>query len=351
MNGATQGRTWNDANRDGTILNANGSIQTNEVIGGTSNFGQIVYRPDPDLLRGYNWEYSALLQRELRPRLAVTAGYYHRDYYNNQITDNQNLAPSDWTTYNITTPNDSRLPLAGQPVTMFTLNPGKVGVATDHVVTYSTQNKTTYNGVEFTVNARGSKYQLFGGITTDRRIANSCDGETAANSDPVGSSRDNPNRLRFCESNAPAAGVGLAGVFRTSVKASAAYSFPYDIQLSGSFASIPGPNVSANYTVTSDVAGRPIIGSTAGTASTVINLVQPSTLFLDYQNRIDMRVGKSFRHSQTRFQVFMDVFNLLNAGTVVRVNETYAAAGANQWLTPTGIIDGRYARFGLQMNF
>src|ERR1044072_2233383 len=163
MNGATQTRTWNDANRDNTILNADGSIQTNEVIGGTSNFGQITQRPDPDLPRGYNWEYSAVVQRELRPRLSVTAGYYRRDFYNIQIADNQNLAPTDWTTYTIATPTDTRLPLSAQPITMYTLNAGKVGVATDHLITFSTQNKITYNGVEFTVNARGAKYLLFGG--------------------------------------------------------------------------------------------------------------------------------------------------------------------------------------------
>lgn len=350
MNGATQTRNWNDANRDGTILNADGTIQTNEVLGGTSNFGQITSRPDSGLKRGYNWEYSAVVQREIRPRVSATAGFYHRDFYNNQITDNQNLSLSDWTSYTITTPNDSRLPLAGQPITMYTLNPNRVGIATDNVITYSTANKVTYNGVEFTVNARGDKYLLFGGVTTDRRIASSCDGDSITNGDPVGSARDNPNKLRFCESNAATSGQP-AGVFRTAVKASGAYSFPYDIQVSGSFSAIPGPNVSANYTVTSAVAGRSIIGSTTNAATTLINLVQPNTLFLDYQNRLDMRIGKTFRFNGRRVQGFMDIFNVFNAGTVIRVNETYAASGTNLWLTPTGIIDGRYARFGLQMNF
>jgi hypothetical protein len=347
MNGATQTRTWNDANRDNTILNADGSIQTNEVIGGTSNFGQITQRPDPDLPRGYNWEYSAVVQRELRPRLSVTAGYYRRDFYNIQIADNQNLALTDWTTYGIATPTDTRLPLSGQPITMYTLNPAKVGVATDHLITFSPRNKITYNGVEFTVNARGAKYLLFGGVTTDRRVSTNCDGNdnTAGNSP-----RDNPNFIRFCDSTLATAGQA-AGVFRTTVKASGAYMFPYEIQVSGSFASIPGPNVSANYTVTSAVAGRTIIGSTAGAASTVINLVQPGTMFLDYQNRLDLRLGKTFRIDRWKVQGFMDIFNVFNAGTIVRVNETYANAGTNQWLTPTGILEGRYARFGLQMSF
>src|SRR5262249_26635221 len=306
MNGATQTRTWNDANGDRTILNADGSIQTNEVIGGTSNFGQIVSRPDPDLKRSYNWEYSAVLQRELRPRLSVTAGYYRRNFYNIQSTDNQNLSLNDWTPYSINTPSDPRLPLSGQPIPMYTLNANRVGIATDNLSSYSTLNRPTYDGVEFTMNARGAKYLLFGGVTTDRRVSTTCDGDNVTDGNPVGSARDNPNRLRFCDSGPP---------FRTTLKASGAYTFPYDIQVSGTFASIPGPTVNANYTVTSAVAGRPIIGSTTGAASTVINLVEPGSLFLDYQNRLDMRIGKTFRVNQNRFQAFMDIFNVFNAGT------------------------------------
>jgi len=330
MSGATQTRSWSDLNGDKTIINADGSIQTNEVIGGTSNFGQITTRPDPELKRGYNWEYSAVLQRELRPRLSVTAGYYRRDFYNLQVTDNLNLAVGDWTGYSITTPNDPRLPLAGQAISMYSLNASKVGVPTDSLVTFSTQNKTTYNGVEFTVNARGAKYLLFGGVTTDRRASLTCD------------ERDNPNSARFCDSVPP---------FRTAVKASGAYTFPYDVQVSGSYSAIPAGNIAANYTVTNAVAGRPIIGSTAGAASTVINLVEPGTLFLETPRRLDLRLGKTFRVDRYRIQGFMDIFNVFNNGTVTSVNQTYAATGTNLWKTPTGIVDARYARFGFQMNF
>ena len=136
------------------------------------------------------------------------------------------------------------------------------------------------------------------------------------------------------------------------MKASAAYSFPYDIQLSGSFSSIPGPGVRADYTVTSALAGRPIIGSTTGAASTVVNLVEPNSLFLPYQNRLDMRVGKTFKLDRTKIQGFADLFNVFNAGTVMSVNQTYGAvAASNAWMTPTTIMDGRFVRFGMQINF
>ena len=79
--------------------------------------------------------------------------------------------------------------------------------------------------------------------------------------------------------------------------------------------------------------------------------MEPGTLFLDRQNRLDLRLGKTFRFDRVRIQGFMDVFNLLNAGTITGVNEAYAASGTNGWNTPTRIVDARFARFGLQMNF
>jgi hypothetical protein len=348
MNGATQTRTWNDADRNGSILDAAGNIQTNEVIGGTSNFGQITVRPDPNLARGNNWEYTAQVQRELMARTSVTVGFYHRDFYNLQVADNQNLSTADWTALSIAVPTDSRLPLSGQSLPLYSLNASKVGIATDNLLTYSTQNKSTYNGVEVSANLRRDKFILFGGVTTDRLVTSNCDGSSST----AGTSgRDNPNGLLFCDSVLATSGQP-AGVFRTTVKASAAYSFPYDIQVSGSFAAIPGPGVAANYTVTSALAGRPIIGATTGAASVVMNIVQPNTLFLDYQNRLDVRLGKTFRINNVKIQGFADVFNVLNAGAVMSVNQTYGAvAASNAWFAPLTIMDGRYVRFGMQMNF
>ena len=334
MSNATQTCGWNDANHDNTILSADGTLQKSEVLCATTNFGQITTQADPNLARGYNWEYSAVVQRELMPRVSVTGGYYRRDFYNLSVTYNQNLLTSDWTQFTFNTPTDDRLPTSGQPITAYTLTaaqlvPGTRITTLANLSTYSPINKTTYNGVEFTVNARGSKYLLFGGVTTDRRASTTCD------------VRDNPNNSRFCDAIQP---------FRTTVKVSGAYTLPYDVQVSGSFAAIPGSDVSANLTVNAAVAGRPIVGSVAGSNNFTLNLVQPGTVFLDYQNRLDLRVGRTFRAGQTRIQPYVDIFNVFNAGTVTRVNQNYALTN-NAWLTPTGIVDGRFARFGVQINF
>ena len=343
MTYSTQTRAWIDLDGNKTVFDSAGNIQKAEVIGGTSNFGQITSHPDPDLQRGYNWEYNASVQHELMSKLSVTAGFFRRQFYNLDVTDNLNLAVSDWTTFGVTTPTDNRLPTSAQPITMYTLNPTRpnanpnlpptslIGIATDNLRTFSDVNRTIYNGFELSANARFSKLLMFGGVTTDRRAATTCD------------ERDNPNSKRFCDAVPP---------FRTTLKFSAAYQLPYQFQLSGSFLATPGPSVAANYTVTAAIAGRTIVGSTAGGTTINVNLVQPNTVFLDYQKRLDLRLARTFRADRFKIQGFADVFNVLNAGTVVRVNETYGANPAtNAWKTPLTIMDGRYVRFGLQMNF
>ena len=341
MTYSTQVRGWVDFDRNKSILDANGNIQFNEVIGGTSNFGQITSRHDPNLERGHNWEYSASVQHELRERVSVNVGYYRRQFYNLDVIDNQNLARTDWSPFTIATPTDPRLPLSGQPIDMFTLNANKLGVATDNLRTFSTINSIVYNGVELSGNLRREKLLLFGGINTERRAQTECDGNTTTTGN--GSGRDNPNALRFCDSIPP---------FRTTFKMSAAYQLPWEFQVSGTFMAIPGPDVDANYDVTAGIAGRPIIGSTANATTIRVNLIEPNTVFLDYQKKLDLRVARSFRFDRYRIQGFADIFNVLNAGTIVRVNETYGSTAAvNQWRTPLALMDARYVRFGLQMSF
>ena len=341
MTYSTQVRGWVDFDRNKSILDANGNIQFNEVIGGTANFGQITSRHDPNLERGYNWEYSASVQHELMERVSMNAGYYRRQFYNLNVIDNQNLALTDWTPFTITTPTDPRLPLSGTPIEMFTMNANRLGVPTDNLRTFSTINRTVYNGVELSANLRREKLLLFGGVNTERRAQTECDGNTSTTNN--GSGRDNPNALRFCDSVPP---------FRTTFKMSGAYQLPWEFQLSGTFMAIPGLPINANYDVTAAIAGRPIIGSTANATTVRANLVESNSMFLDYQKKVDLRVARSFRVDRYRIQGFADIFNVLNAGTVVRVNETYGSNPAtNQWLTPLALMEARYVRFGLQMSF
>jgi hypothetical protein len=246
-----------------------------------------------------------------------------------------NLTPSDWNSFVITGPADARFPEGGgERITMYSMNENRLGSAVDTLVTYSTLNNNIYNGFEVSGNARFGRGFFFAGVTTERRETLNCDGTTTSTTTP----RDNPNGLRFCDNVPP---------FRTLFKGSAAYTLPYDVQVSGSFRATPGNDVDANYAVTSAIAGRTIYGSVARAATINVNLVEPNTLFLPYQNQLDARVGKSFRFGRFQAQGFIDIFNVTNAGTVLSVNETY---GAN-WMNPVTILTGRTIRFGTQWEF
>ena len=328
-------RTWNDADGNRSVLDANGNLQRNEIIGGTANFGQVsdTDQSDPNLQREYNWEYSASIQHEVFARVAVTAGYYRRRYGNLAVVDNLNVGVGDWTPLTITAPLDSRLPGGGGfPVTIYTLNPTQVGIPTDNLRTFSTSNTRVYNGVEVSVNARiGAGGLLLGGVTRERSESKTCD------------QRDNPNNLRFCDS---------VGPFRTLFKLSGFYPLPYDFQVSGAFVARPGADIAAIYAVTSAIAGRPIIGSTAGAQQIAVNLVEPNTMFRDYVNQLDMRLARTFRFGRYRVLGMVDIYNVFNAGTVTNLNTTFGAVQATRvWLNPQAIQTNRYVRFGAQISF
>ena len=127
-------RNWTDGNRnyipDCDMLNL--QQQDSLASGGDFcsvvsdlRFGQAIpsIAYDSDVLVGwgkrpYNWEFSAAVQHELTPRVALDVGFFRRWYGNFLVTDNRAVAGSDFSSYSVTAPSDSRLPDGGNyPVT------------------------------------------------------------------------------------------------------------------------------------------------------------------------------------------------------------------------------------------
>ena len=76
-------RSWTDLNGDGTVINADGTPQYNEVgPSRTIGFGTLAGTTSeiPGLRRDKNISYEASIQHTLRPRVSVSASYYHRRY-------------------------------------------------------------------------------------------------------------------------------------------------------------------------------------------------------------------------------------------------------------------------------
>jgi hypothetical protein len=89
----------------------------------------------------------------------------------------------------------------------------------------------------------------------------------------------------------------VSGSYLTQAKFLAAYTIPkLDVQVSGNLQSLPGPEISSQYTASlaeiQPSLGRPLAG---GARNVTVNLIEPRTMYGDRLNMLDMRIGKIFR--------------------------------------------------------
>ena len=368
-------RNWNDANRDfkpDCDLNnpsANGECAALD----NQNLGKPVFTRnfDPDYVGGwgtrpYNWSMGMSLQHEVLPRVSATVAFNRNWWGNWYVVDNRATAASDYAPYSITAPSDPRPPNGGGYTIngLYNLVPAKVGQVDELAQSYKNfaDQQENWQGIDVSVVARlRSGLTVQGGTSTGRRLADGCDvraklpelgsGSTglsnssvtanvnALGGGPFSLSTNNP----YCRISEP---------YRTDFRGLATYIVPKaDVQLSATWASIPGDSLRADYTLAGPVlagavaqVGRPLTG-----AFNTVNLIAPATMWGARLNNIDMRIAKIVRFGTTRAQVGVDIFNLMNADTVTNYNFGFVPNGS--WLTPTAIIPARYARIAAQVDF
>ena len=340
-------RSWNDANRNfrpdcdllSPIANGECGAMANAAFG-TLRPGSVY---DPDLLRGWgkrtaNWEFSAGVQHELMPRTAIDVAYFRRAYQNFVVTDNRSVGPSDYDRFNITAPADPRLPGGGGYTVSgnYDLKPASFGRAADNFVTLAEnygEQIERWHGVDVNLNTRlESGVQLRGGLSTGSTLTDNC-----AVADQLPEIRTVPDQ--FCRQDT---------AFLTNVKFSGSYTVPrLDVLISGTFRSVPGPEILATYVATNAVIapslGRPLSG---GAANVPVPIVEPGTLYGERLNQVDLRVGKILRFGRTKTSLNLDLYNLFNVNTVLTVNNAFAT-----WQRPTSILLARFAKVGVQFDF
>ena len=346
-------RSWNDANRDFTPQCVLTDPAANGECGAMANANFGTTTPgatyDPDLLTGWghrqrNWEFSAGVQHEVLPRVSVDVGYFRRIWGNFQVTDDLALAASDFDTFSMIVPTDSRLPNGGgyQLEGLRNLKASAFGRPSQNYNTLSSKfgkQIEHWNGYDLSVNARlqnGLVLQF--GTSTGRTSENDC--EIVAKL-PEMNSGNNQRPLQFCDRTTP---------WLTSVKGYAVYTVPrIDVQLSGTFRSTKETAINANFTATNAYLtananlGRALSG---GAANMSIALLQPDTMYLDRRNELDLRFGKVLRVGRARSVVSVDVFNALNNDAMLTVNENFAS-----WIRPQSILNARLVKFSVQFDF
>ena len=371
-------RSWNDANRDFIPQCDLVNLQANGECGIASNLGFGSAIPtalfDEDLLTGFNhrqtnWEFSTSVQHELMPRVALDVGYFRRSWANFRVTDNLAVSPSDYTTYNITTPIDPRLGAdSGVVVTGFAdIVPSKFG----QVQNYNTlsgkigDQTEVWQGMDFTVNARlQNGLNVQGGLSAGKTHENDCDiltalpemrlqGAVAAANLPAAQ-----RPLQYCDRESP---------YLMQAKVFGVYLIPkVDVQVSGTFRSIPGQiNVAPpeNYVnvalvatnaflATNSTLGRPLAGTQANIPLTIL---APHQHFMDRRNEVDIRIGKLVRVARHRALVSLDVFNAMNSNAIVNVNQSTPLAatggGLGSYLRPTEVLNARVLKFTISYDF
>jgi hypothetical protein len=357
-------RTWTDANGNFTpdcnLLN----LQTQDLRASGGDFCSVVsnlafgsptsvtkFNEDTRFgwgNRAYNWEFSASVQHQILPRVAVDVGYFRRWFGNFIAVDNLLTQQTDFDPFNITAPLDPRLPGGGGYVIsgLYNVKPQKSGqvdqlqaLARD----YGTQIEH-WNGVDVSLNARlMNGLMLQGGISTGRTTTDNCEIEAAVGNTVAGFGilfTDGPSQL-YCH-------VETAWMGQTQAKVLATYMVPRaKVNIAAAFQSTPGPQIAANYIASNAVVqpslGRPLSG---GAPNVTVNLVAPGTMYGDRANQLDLRFSKIFQTGRIRSAVNLDVYNSLNANPVMQQNNNFAV-----WQTPQRIMDARLFKISAQFDF
>jgi len=329
----TDRRIWSDPNRDDIAQDGEiGAVNT--PFNTTGALNRVA---DPDIKRPYQWEYSLGIQREVATGISVSANWVRRDFSRLFWTDNVLTTFDDYTVVQIPNPVNP-----SETIPIYNLNRAKLGLVSQ-VDKNSDKNKRWYTGYDFGFTARVGRGNIYGGTSIGRQLTANCD-------------VDDPNSLRFCDQR------DLNMPFLTQFKVSASYPLPLGVQVSGNWQGYPGqpggtarqdatydpaisrvidPSLNVNYVV-----DRTVVPSLVQSSVTV-PLIKPGTKYLDRWNQIDVRLAKKFQFRNLNFQGQLDIFNVLNASSILTTNETYGTSLDR----PTSILQGRLLAVGAQLNF
>ena len=358
-------RSWDDVTgtfspvKDGCDLtnpSANGLIDpktgqracgalSNSSFGGvipSTNYDPATYQGN----RGYDWEFSTGIQRQIASRVSLDVSYFRRIYGNFLATHNLAVAPTDYSSFSVTAPPNSALPGGGgyQISGLYNLNPNKVGQV-NNLLTLADGFGTVlehWNGVDLTMSARPrAGVFLQGGVSVGQTMTDDCAVVTSNPQVSVTSSIGTVQSTQMCH-------LQTALLGQTQVKFVGSYIIPkIKLQLSGTFQSVPGPNISANDAFTSAAVapslGRPLSGNAA---NTTVNLIAPGTMYGERLNQLDWRFSRTVKIFKARAALNLDIYNALNANPVLAQNNNYAS-----WQVPSTILQARFARFNVAFSF
>jgi hypothetical protein len=357
-------RVWTDANvnfiPDCNLLDgsANGECGAWQTPGFGSSFRGTAY--DPAIMNGwgvrpYNWEFSAGVQREVLPRLSVLVAYFRRINGNFFVMDNEALGRNDFTQYSVTVPSIPGFPALPNPGRTITgvYDPNSNPVARNVVKAASQFGKQRqhWDGVDITVDARlRNGLFLQGGVSTGKTMTDNCEiiddvpeallgtAQTGVPA-PLGFTAGVWTPASFCHQESP---------YLPQYKALASYTLPWDIRVSGTLQSLPGPLVAANHIYTEAArASGTTLSRPFTLAQANVNVIEPGSFYGDRLNQVDLRFTKIVRVGDGTVDLNVDFYNAFNSDAV-----TFELAGYGPaWRLPLTVIQPRFVKFMARWDF
>jgi hypothetical protein len=370
----TTTRSWTDSDNDRIVdcnllsaASQNLSASGGDVCGPytITNFGTERFEStlDPDLVSGWgvrsgDWQFGAAVQQEVLPRVAVEFGYQRRWLVNFGVTDNLARAPEDHTEFGINIPVDPRLPGGGGGVLggLYNVTPTAATRLADNFQTLSDNyGKRTQMTNSFGVNVTarpGGGLVLQGGFGTGKSDSDYCEVRRAVPEytvavipgTPLQQSPVNP----WCDTSTG---------WTKRATAMGSYTIPWiEVQLAGTMRSDQGGDLGALWVVpNSATVGLNRAFAGVGGNTITVNLIEPGTLYGDRVNQFDLRLAKIVRWGRTRTNIGFDVYNVGNAAPVLTYNQAFvlpnASNPAGTWLQPTSVLQPRFAKFSVQVDF
>lgn len=329
---------WNDADRDG-IPRPN-EIAYNFVTRTTSNGTGWDFNSnnfyDPDLKRPYSAEFSLGFQRELPGGFLASATYFRRDQWRSLGSENIARNESHYDPITVTLPEN------GQTITFYNIKPAFQTLQTCTGVgkCLKTSNHSDrggyYNGADFTLTRRmANRWMMNAGLSL-----NSSRVRTPYRS-------DDPNLNLFN-------GGPSSNDTPVTFKLSSIYEAPFGFELAGNFQHFAGTPELQTYTIQR---------SCSATQTLCVPQLTPTSLTINTAQRgftnkpdvrmFDLSVGREFRIAEAGLRVSpkIEIFNLMNADTVVSRSIQLSGTGGNTYLNPSEVLAPRLVRLGLQLYF
>jgi hypothetical protein len=327
--------------------------QDNEIGTGSPTFGARAERSAGDFDRQYNLEFTAGVQHQVAPRLAVGFMFYKRQIKNIQLTDRTLISEANYTGFNATIPASDWANIARDPevagvlnqnevITLYNLNQASNAAFNQSMVDRSSdQNKSLYTGMEASFNMRflaGST--LFGSWTAERNLSVFCESDDNPNgptTNDLYQGRPVSQGGRFCDQR------NFDIPFIHEFKLAGNYSLPFG---GIDFGAVLQSYAGLERVITWQPAAGVYPGGQRTQAQTIV-LNEPGSLYTERWDQFDVNFKKNIRYGNRVHTFQLDIFNVFNNNSIRTVTD---AVGTSLGQV-TSIMPGRFPRLAYQFRW